>query len=61
MDILQPMRGKITAVGAVHDKEGNLKGTFVIEGETPLTEEELRARLGDDVFKAPPKDQEEKD
>jgi hypothetical protein len=55
---MTPRRGKITGKGEVRDKDGNLKGEFVLEGETDLTEEELRKELG--VDKQPPSDEEEK-
>jgi hypothetical protein len=55
---MAPKRGKIRGVGEVRDKDGNLKGTIVLEGETELSEEELRKELGLD--KQPPSDEEEK-
>jgi len=48
--------GKITGVGEVRDKDGNLKGYIHFEGTTPLTEEELRRRLHLD---SPPEQQKE--
>ena len=40
--------GKVTGVGEVRDKDGNLKGYIHFEGTTPLSEEELRRRLQTD-------------
>ncbi len=37
--------GIVRGVAEVRDKDGNLKGTFVFEGGTELSEEELRRRL----------------
>lgn len=37
--------GTVRGVAEVRDKDGKLKGSFVFEGSTPLTEEELRRRL----------------
>ena len=55
---MTPRRGKVRGVGQVQDKDGNLKGEIVIEGETDLSEEELRKELGMD--KQPSSDEEEK-
>ena len=41
----QAMRGKVSGVGVVKDKDGNIKGYIKLEGETPLSEAELRERL----------------
>ena len=54
---MMPKRGKIRGVGKVRDKDGNLKGTLVLEGETELSEEELREALG---IGKPPPDKEDK-
>jgi hypothetical protein len=55
---MTPKRGKVRGLGEVRDKDGNLKGTLVIEAETELSEEELRERLGE--AEQPPSGEEEK-
>lgn len=41
--------GIVTGVGEVRDKDGNLKCRFELRGTTPLTEEELRQKLSQEV------------
>lgn len=51
-------RGKVSGIGEVRDKDGNLKGTLVIEAETTLSEEEFREAI--EGAKQPSPDEEEK-
>jgi hypothetical protein len=37
--------GKVSGMGEVRDKDGNLKGYITFEGTTDLPEDELRRRL----------------
>ena len=46
MHKLQGAIGKVTGTGVVRDKDGNIKGTIRFEGETNLTENQLRSSLG---------------